>query len=250
VSISVRVLIGGMIKSGSTFTFNAAREILSASGKVATSAADSFESWIDESKFQHFITKSHIPNAKTTEDIREGIVKSICTIRRPEDAIASFNRTFGRRIEQSTRHVCDWLGWYSSVFIHALTIEFDLIEAEPESAVMKIDKFLTGSCDRERAARIAASYEKSKLKESLDALEENSNTVNIGFSYYDKNSFFHRRHISSLAPQSAEDCLTREQLAHIRDNLKGFVDLSGQLKPISAWDVSESHELATSWPTS
>lgn len=230
----MRVLIGGMIRSGSTLTFNAAREILSDSGRVSTSTEDSFGKWIDESSFDHFITKSHVPNAQVTDEIRMGSVKGICTIRRPEDAIVSFHRTFGADLDQSIQHVWSWLDWYSSIFTHLLTIEFGLIETAPVSAIAQIDEFLTGTVAKDRAARIAASYEKSKLKNKLDALEENPNTINIGFSYYDKDSFFHRRHISSISSQPAVEFVSERELTHIRNSLNRFVDSSGHLRPVSS----------------
>lgn len=237
----MRVLICGMIRSGSTFSFNAAREILSESGRVSTSTEDSFDEWVDESSFEHFISKSHVPNPQVTDEIRKGIVKAICTIRRPEDAIVSFQRAFGTGIEHSIQHVSDWLQWYSSIHSHLLTIDFDAIEAAPVSAVLKIDEFLSGRGDPDRAARIAAAYEKAALKERLDALQEGVHTINIGFSYYDKVSFFHRRHISSVVSCSAAELISGEELSRIRDALKKFADSSGNLRPVSAMSAEETN---------
>ena len=39
-------------------------------------------------------------------------------------------------------------------------------------------------------------YNRSSLKAKYDALINDEDTIDIGFSYYDKETFFHRRHIS------------------------------------------------------
>ena len=89
-----------MIRSGSTFSFNIVREILAQAGTVEISFANS----IDPSVFcraenQHFILKTHSPDEDILVRIKNGSMPCVCTIRRPEDSIASFIRTFGFPLE-------------------------------------------------------------------------------------------------------------------------------------------------------
>jgi hypothetical protein len=240
------VVIAGMIKSGSTFSFNVAREILLASGKVSTSTADCFENWTDAKRFQHFITKTHVPSRQLTNGIRSGTIKCICTIRRPEDAIASFNRTFGHNLESLIEHVDSWLNWYSMVTPHVLTVHYESIDQATPFAIAKMDDFLNGGNNGDVMARIAEKYNKSALKEKLDGLGEDSNTVNIGFSFYERESFFHRRHISSLVSQSANDLVSEHDISRIRSALSRYVDASGHLRPMSG---SNSADLNGAIPT-
>ena len=77
--------------------------------------------------------------------------------------------------------------------------------------------------------RLDAKYDKTVLKSRLDELRDDTNTTNIGFSYYDKETFFHRRHISSLQSISASAALGDAEIKKIRRELAAFVDEHGEL---------------------
>ena len=47
-------------------------------------------------------------------------------------------------------------------------------------------------------------------------MKNDSATVDIGFSYCDKETFFHRRHITSLSDGNAERDLTPDQVQWIQ----------------------------------
>jgi hypothetical protein len=219
-----------MIRSGSTFSFNVVRELLLRSGSVATSA-NSFDGLPIESS-SHLILKSHAPDKSVTDEIKGGTLACICTIRKPEDAIASFMRAFGFSLEQSISEVNAWLSWYSSVFKHVLTIEYESIDESPRSVISRIHEFLTGDTCDERSFALAEKYSKSALKAKLDRLEQSSNTIDLAFSYYDSETFFHRRHISSITSQSASSTLSASEIWRIRTELSEFIDAEGNFKRI------------------
>jgi Sulfotransferase domain len=220
-----------MIRSGSTFSFNIARELLLRSGSAVTAFANSFGGVPLESS-THLILKSHAPDKSVTDEVKDGTLACICTVRKPEDAIASFMRAFGFSLEESISAVNAWLSWYSSVFKHVLTIEYEAIDEFPRNVISRIDEFLTGDTCDERSSALAEKYSKSDLKAKLDRLEQNSNTIDLGFTYYDSETFFHRRHISSITSHSASSSLSASEISRIRTELSAFIDAGGNFKRI------------------
>jgi hypothetical protein len=220
-----------MIRSGSTFSFNIARELLLRSGSAVTAFANSFGGVPLESS-THLILKSHAPDKSVTDEVKDGTLACICTVRKPEDAIASFMRAFGFSLEESISAVNAWLSWYSSVFKHVLTIEYEAIDEFPRNVISRIDEFLTGDTCDERSSALAEKYSKSDLKAKLDHLEQNSNTIDLGFTYYDSETFFHRRHISSITSHSASSSLSASEISRIRTELSAFIDAGGNFKRI------------------
>ena len=225
----MRVVIGGMVRSGSTFSFNIAREVLLRSGAVATASANAFPADWAKDSHDHFILKTHAPEPAVTQEIQAGTVVCICTLRKPEDAIASWIRAFGFDLENGIHAVKEWLAWYSTVFPQILTIDYAAIDQAPQSVIAKIEQFITGTQSVETSRALAAKYDKSVLKSRLDELRDDTNTTNIGFSYYDKETFFHRRHISSLQSISASAALGDAEIKKIRRELAAFVDEHGEL---------------------
>jgi Sulfotransferase domain len=220
-----------MIRSGSTFSFNVARELLLRSGSVVTAFANSFGELPLESN-SHLILKSHAPDTSITDQVKDGTLACICTIRKPEDAILSFMQAFGFSLEHSISDVKAWLVWYSSVADSVLTIEYEAIDVLPRSVISRVDEFLTGDTSDERSHDLAEKYSKSALKAKLDRLEQNSNTIDLGFTYYERDTFFHRRHISSVTSQPASSTLSASEICRIRTELNAFIDAQGNLKQI------------------
>jgi len=123
-----------------------------------------------------------------------------------------------------------WLLWYSSVFDRVLTIEYESIDALSRRVISRIDEYLTGDTCDERSCVLAEKYSKSALKAKLDRLEQNSNTIDLGFTYYDRDTFFHRRHISSMTSRPANATLSASEICRIRTELKAFIDAEGTIE--------------------
>lgn len=226
----MRIVIGGMIRSGSTFSFNIAREVLLRQGAVKTAAANSFPIAPPEPEHPNFILKTHAPDRSVLQAIERGTALCICTIRKPEDAIASWIRTFGFSLDDGIANVKGWLAWYSVIASQTLTIEYQTIDQFPERVIADVDRYITGTCVDDETRVLAAKYNKAALKETLDALSNDLDTIDIGFSYYDKETFFHRRHISSVESRGAETELNNSEIARIRNELSEYVDLRGELR--------------------
>ena len=64
---------------------------------------------------------------------------------------------------------------------------------------------------------IASRHNKVTVKQRVDRLaREHPGIVDIGFSYYESETFFHRRHVSSLMSRAAEERLPATQLERIK----------------------------------
>ena len=215
----MRIVIGGMVRSGSTFSFNIAREVLLRSGTVTALSANSFPSETAIREFEHIILKTHAPELSVLQEIERGTAICICTIRKPEDAIASWIRTFGLSLDDGITNIKQWLDWYTSIAPQTLTIDYQTIDQFPERAISEIDRYITGTCMADANRALAAKYDKSTLKAALDVLPNDLNAIDIGFSYYDKETFFHRRHISSIQSRGAEIELNHAEIERIRTKL-------------------------------
>lgn len=225
------VILGGMQRSGSTFSFNITREILSECGGVSVMAENSLDPKLQsENSTPHLIVKTHHPEPLITDLIKKGKLLCICTFRKPEDAVASWMRTFNSDLETSIAEIGGWLDWYRGISNYALCIDFTTIDRFPLIAILKIQRYLLGSIKLIDAIKLWFKYDKKRLKRQYDALEENPGTKNIGYSYYDKETFFHRRHINSVKSRPAQIDLTPEQILLIREHLKDSVDSAGNCR--------------------
>lgn len=224
------VVIGGMQRSGSTFSFNVARDYLSSRGAVYQEPENDFLNVVSRSGESDFvIMKSHSVSSSCRRLINLGAAKSICTVRRPEDAIASWMETFGFTLERSIDDLKEWLDMFVEIRAHSLVIDYDDIDRRPFYAAWRIGRFLGYSSPFE-AHRIAKRHSKSAVKALTDNLENaDRSLVDIGFSQYDGNTLYHRRHVSTLKSRDAAERLPAEAIRMIRDRLARYIDDRGRL---------------------
>jgi hypothetical protein len=214
------VIVGGMIRSGSTFSFNIVRELLMLSGPVESDSANSIDGAVlARQSDRHFVLKTHAPDGNVFDHIRSGRLPCICTIRKPEEAVLSWVRTFGFPLEDGIESVRNWLSWHKSVADRVLTIDHDVIDQQPRYAITRIVEFLQCKSDGALIDALEARYEKGALKRKYDALPMSEGTVDLGFSYYDRETFFHRRHISAPAPALFDPGLSSSEIEAIRHRL-------------------------------
>jgi hypothetical protein len=226
----VIVIIAGMYRSGSTFTYNVTRELLLNSGHVDCYAADTFDELLMHTPNQnHVLIKTHQPSDLMTRLIMHGGVKCISSTRKPEDAIASWMHVFNDGLDHSISIMSAWLHWYMPLSNRLLNIQYQTIDNFPYLATLAIQWHLFKRINPITAYKVTRKYNKKKIKDVLDTLTESKNTQSTGFSYYDKTTFFHRKHISSIKSAPANERLTIEQIELIREKLSTFVDSSGNL---------------------
>lgn len=222
-------IIAGMQRSGSTFSFNVVRELLETRGGVTVFSTDAFEEALNASvNSKNLIIKTHAPDHLTNLLLKKNTLPCICTIRKPEDAIASWMRTFEFSLEESVAAYKGWLAWHRQMSKHVLNIDYGEIERMPLLVVLKIGRYLVRDIKINEVIRIWWRFRKSAVYKSTQRLQKDAHEIaDIGFSYYDKTTFFHRRHVSSLEMTSAHEVLTQQQIAFVRHELREYVDAAG-----------------------
>ena len=135
------VVAGGMIRSGSTFAFNIVRELLLQSDNVRTYSTNGLESAQPDLP-GHIVIKTHSPNEALLSAIRERHFPCVCTVRRAEDAIASWWRAFDFPIEHGVAMIKQWRQWDEEVSNQVLTVEYEVVENDPKTAIRTIASYL------------------------------------------------------------------------------------------------------------
>lgn len=224
------VVIAGMYRSGSTFSFNIARESLVGAVDVLSDNSVT-EAQVARSQGRNLLVKAHLPDSGLMAMIGDGRAACICTYRKPEEAVASWMDAFGFSFEESVNTIHDWLIWHSSFNVPVLNIAYETIEDRPIRAILLIQRYLIGHIDKQQARRLRLEYDKARVKKEYDSLSESDETVNIGISHYNATTFFHRRHVSSVSKREISKTLNSTQIANVRQQLGKYVDAEGMYTP-------------------
>jgi hypothetical protein len=217
----VIVFVAGMQRSGSTFAFNVAREALSRRGSLYQQASPDFRAALEAAgRVDHVLIKAHESGDLGVALARQSAMRVICTVRRLEDAVASFMEIFGASDLDAIEQMRRWLQLYARIREFALTIHYETLDSYPAFAARRIGRYLFSDYGWGEARKIAHRHSKMAVKERTDhLLREAAGVQDLGFSWYDKMTFFHRRHVSSLVSKRAEERISAEQLARIRSAL-------------------------------
>ena len=231
------VVIAGMYRSGSTFSFNIAREsLVGAIDVLSANAVSAIQ--MEQSAGQHLLVKAHLPDHALMGKVLDGSAACICTYRKPEEAIASWMDTFGFGFDESMKTIHDWLEWHRTVHCPILNIPYEMIEDRPLRAILVIQRYLMGHVDKRAARRLRLEYDKAHVKKAYDYLSESDETVNIGISHYNVKTFFHRRHVSSVEKRETSKTLNLAQIANVRRQLGKYVDSEGIYRPAGTQNLS------------
>jgi len=190
------IAICGMQRSGSTFSFNIARELLKVRGGVCCSAIASTAIALENVTSNNLIIKNHELDGIGNSLLRVGAIKGICTIRDPYEAIESWMEVFGFTLEQSIVDFSAWLRSFQSFQEDVLVLRFDTIQEKPLKAILKIARHLGIYPSPIELYRLWKNYKKDSVGRTSNTMSANKDkTVDIGFSYFDKETFFHRGHV-------------------------------------------------------
>ncbi len=225
------IVIAGMYRSGSTFSFNIAREIMG--GDVDVVAANSVsEEELARAHGRNLVIKAHLPDPALQAKITAKTALCICTYRKPEEAVASWMETFGFNFDESVGAIRAWLAWHKTAQLPMLNIAYEIIEDRPLRAVLMIQRYLTGHVDRRLARELVLKYSKVHIKNQYDLFTDGAESINIGFSYYHPTTFFHRRHISTIGKRQVLNTLSLEQRHRVRTELADYIDASDEYHPL------------------
>jgi len=223
------VFVAGMQRSGSTFCFNVVREVLKRSGSLHFTVAPGITKAAAEyPQCTHLILKDHSASEETIDLVRFGGIKAICSIRKPEDAIASWMERFGFSLDKSIEDMRTWLEVYRKIRPHALTIPYDMIDRSPMATAWKISKYVDPHCGFILPLRLGWKYRKASVKRMTDSIsKDDPRVVDAKFTIFNIDNFFHRSHVSSIESIPAVQRIGPENVAKIREALGPFLDKDG-----------------------
>ena len=205
-----------MWRSGSTFAFNVARDVLKRRGSVFQESLVNLNTAVELSGgADHILLKSHSFDLADLSQREE--VRVICTVRRVEDAFASWIEAFRWEEDQTMALLHDWMLFYQAIRETALTIRYRQLDQVPWLAAFRIGRYIAPDVTLREAFAIARRHAKARVKRRADAMQLNDpNTVALGFTYFDNETLFHRRHVSTLRSRPAEQRLAAETIDRVR----------------------------------
>lgn len=228
------VFIAGMRRSASTFSFNVVRDLLNRRGTVYQEASASLLSTIGRSgDTDHVLCKGHSADEATFRLLELGAVKIVCTVRRPEDAIASAIECFGCDLDTAVASMGEWLGMFERLRDRSLIVCYEEIDTRPWHAALRIARHVCSDWTTEEIDQIVKRYIRDNVIEFTNRLSiHDVGVCDLGYSYYDRETFFHRRHISSLASRPAVERIGADAVSYIREAFPSYIDERGDLRSV------------------
>lgn len=228
------VLIAGMPRSGSTFSFNVVRDLFRRRGSIYQESTTNLLSAVQRSgNAEHVLCKGHGADEDTLRLVELGAVKAVCTVRRPEDAIASGMECFGDNLDVSIASVWKWLVMFERLRGRSLIVCYEQIEIRPWHAASRIARYLCLDYSTAEIDQIVNKYSKENVMKMVDTLPiDDAGVHDLGHTYYDEETFFHRRHVSSLESRPATERIGANAVLHIRGTLASYIDELGDLRSL------------------
>ena len=211
-----------MPRSGSTFSFNVVREVLQVRGTLHQETCEDVLGAVNRAgKARHVLVKAHALDRASMDLAKAGAFRTVITVRRLEDAIASWLNAFDTLPEQTATAVMQgWLQMYHELRDHSLVVPYEEIDKTPRLAVRRIARGICADAGAVELFRIAHRWERARVKRRADQIMRGSQVEDLGWSYYDTETFLHRRHISEYTSLAAEERVAPERLARIRAALE------------------------------
>lgn len=236
------VLCTGMIRSGSTWSYNVVKMLL----KEHSDATNAIYSDDIATAFitagagaDHVVIKSHTPDHLGRFMMKHHMCKTVYTFRNPLDSFASGIQSFGNEFDMHLKHIVD------SLDLLAFQVEcagvhfvwYDEILERPEERVFALADYLGVSIAPERLSSIARMFERENVRNTIREMEKSgtqnrAGRVKVGevekSAQWDTGTLFSSHHIR-IAPASASELLTSEQINDAIGALGKFVDETGEL---------------------
>jgi hypothetical protein len=152
---------------------------------------------------------------------KTGALRIIITIRRIEDALASWVEAFETLPDTVVIEIMRrWLHMFHELRGLSLVVSYRQIDNRPWFAAWRISRTVCRNIGPMEVLRIARSLDKAKVKRRVDRMELGEGVHDAGWTYYDTATFFHRRHISDVISHPAEKRLPPNRLARFRDLMR------------------------------
>jgi hypothetical protein len=210
----VLVLVSGMFRSGSTYSFNVVREALRKRGTLEIGSGASADV-MRGSRSQHFVNKVHYEMGGLVDMLGSGEAISVCTIRtRPEEAVASLVATFDFDLKTAIVWMTNWFRLYERIASKSLIIELSELESHPVHSALLIGQYVAPNYTKSEAVETARHYSKRVVRRIGQSIETGElRSIDLGFSKYDPETYFHRRHVSVRANQLDATLVRESRLA-------------------------------------
>jgi hypothetical protein len=213
------VLLSGMPRSASTWSYNVCRELCALRGLAVAPASGLYRTGevsaplaVGAAPGSALLVKCHFPPRAARALVAEGRLKNLYTVRDPRDATASLMRTFGtgfrnsaRQIERSLRLFEEWEQQKGS-----LILEYDQIMTAPGATISRIAEYLGLALAAEEAQVIGEALSRPRLRERVRSLDPGS-LKSLGVSQHDPASLLTREHLPADHPAEWRRDLSRAQ---------------------------------------
>jgi Sulfotransferase domain len=216
------VVIAGMFRSGSTFTFNIVRELLLGEVYVLSGNSIPNEELIRD-RSRNLVILSHSPDDALMNKIRAGHAVCICTFRKPEDVIVSWMDTFGFSFGESVDMIRRWLEWRNSAQGLMLNLRYEDLMDRPQRAILMIQRSLFGRIERRQATQLSARYNHARAERAREGKPDNMDAIDIRLTAHDPTMRSHPQHVSNA--------LNATQIAAVREALVNYVNADGEYSP-------------------
>ena len=174
------------------------------------------------------LVKNHNLDEPSLALARAGAMRIIMTVRRVEDAMASWFDAFDAVPEAVALDVMHhWIGLFQQLRTKALISPIRANRPSPLGGGMAITRAICPIVYPSEVLAITRRLSKATVKQTDMLPIEASGVIDIGFSHYDARTFFHRRHVSDLKSRPAEQRLSSERLETIRAALGAAITAAG-----------------------
>ena len=199
------VLVNGMVRSGSTWSYNVVMELMrrrfgakAIHGGSSESTAEYLADAPDAAR--QLVVKCHRLDPAARTLARTGAARVVFTVRDPWDAVASgmraFDATFGQALELVTAGL-EALAFHR-VGGTASIVGYPAITGDPEVAIRQMGGYLFGEWPRDWSARgIAARTGLETMRKKVEAINRTGKRklVKAENLYHDPESLLYQNHI-------------------------------------------------------
>ncbi len=217
------VLVNGMVRSGSTWSYNVVLELLRRAlpdEPLHAGSNENLAAFLADSphEAQHLVVKSHRLNPVGRAMARTGAAKLVFTVRDPWDATASSMRAFGHSFGQALWQVSMGL---EGLTLHyqqdnALVVPYPDITERPVAVIQRVGKFLLGKQhDPKIVTAVAKETSFEQMREKVAAINRMNKRRLVharADMYYDAQTMLYRNHISDGSSGYGCAYLTRRQV--------------------------------------
>ena len=221
------VLCTGILRSGSTWSFNVCRLMATVvagreklplwTGYMVAEQSEPFFQRIGAHQPGPTVVKAHSLGPIGMELLRSGRAKAICTYRDPRDCVASMITFAGRSFEDAVGSIAEALKMLDACAAsdHALLVRYEEMIADPRRQIVAIANFLGLSLEPAILARIdeLSCLETSRrVCEGLQARPADKVLCSLENHRVDPQTWLHDNHIHSGKVGRWRDEMTPQQV--------------------------------------